>query len=121
MEITIAILGFLLHCFTAFALIYSYDEAKIWGDIEEPEQKSLRYFSLENEEMSHITELKTYEVEDYIKNVICSRYHHSLLIREIENYQSNCENSFFSWFFLQLFSLVLSSIIFVGIICSITY
>lgn len=104
MEILIAILAYLLHCFTAFALIYSHDEAKIWGDKEEPEQRMPRVSDLSEEER-----LSIYAIDDYVKNTICPKYHYFILKKEIEKYQSDCGEGLKHGFFLQLFSILLSA------------
>ena len=48
MEILLAILMFLLHCFTAFAFIYSYDKSDIKLDIENGENATIKMPKLED-------------------------------------------------------------------------
>lgn len=135
MEIIIALLSYVLHCFTAFSLIYSHDEAKIWGNENNEERNLPHVFDLDKEEISNISELPIYEINNYIKSKICPKYHYFLLIREVTKYQSDCDEGFKHGFFLQLFSLLLSaqmlvraelfecwpiSVLFVAAICTVS-
>ena len=115
MEILISVLAYLLHCFTAFALIYSHDKAKIWENEDESKRFSPNAFNLNKSEIQHISELQSYEINDYIRNTICPKYHHFILLREITHYQTDCDEGFKTGFFLQLFSLLLSAQILIKI------
>ena len=126
MEIFIAVLAYLLHCFTAFALIYSCDKAKIWGDGEEPklrmpslsdlEEKELLVFDKNDSDEEWEYKQRANEIihrnnnqqrQEYIEKVISPAHHYFLLKSEIQWYQSDCDEGFFRGFFLQLFSLML--------------
>lgn len=104
MEITIAILGYILHCFTAFALIYSHDEAKIWGEQEPPEQRVPKVSDLDEEDR-----LSIYAIDDYVEKTICPKYHYFILKKEIEHYQACYNDGLKNGFIIQLFSLLLSA------------
>lgn len=126
MEITIVILGYLLHCFTAFALMFSCDKAKIWGDTEEPKLHMPRLADLQEEERLKFDKNDTEEEwdrkqrtndsidwrsgmerQEYVEKVISPAYHYFMLKGEIEGLQSNCDDGFFPGLTLQLFSLLL--------------
>ena len=105
---SIAILAYLLHCYTAFILIYSHDKSTICEDKESPEQNHPHHFNLTEDEIQHLSESSAYKNKDYIENVLLPRYRYFILSKEIRHYQADCNNGFKNGFFLQLFSLLLS-------------
>ena len=128
MEIIVAVLGYILHCFTAFALIFSCDKAKIWGDGEEINLVMPKLDDIEEEEMKTFDKTDSDDIwehkqrinrsimlankkqrDKYIETVICPAHHYFLLSREIQWYQSDCDKGLSHGVFLQLFSIVLSA------------
>ena len=130
MEITIAILSYLLHCFTAFALIYAKDEAKIYGELNEyeiPKLKMPNLNDMQEEELIAFCENDTEEEKNrkmiinerieqknkekrqkYIDEVIKPATLYFSLLKEIKCYQSECRSGFYD-FLIQLFSILLCS------------
>ena len=106
MEILFIILIYIFHCFTAFSLIYSSDEAKIWGDGCE---KNLTMPTIDDWETKHPQEefdySWKYERKKYIEKTICSAHHYFLLRKEI--YYNQSVDNFTTGFILQLFSLTM--------------
>lgn len=111
MEITVAIFSYLLFCFVCFTLIYSDEKANIWSDKDVPQ---LCYFDLVKEEALRLKELDEFSIRCCIENKIGPRYHYFMLIREIEEYQSDYEYDI-SIVFLPLFFLLLIAKAIIGI------
>ncbi|MEE0944921.1 MAG: hypothetical protein UIM24_05690 [Clostridia bacterium] len=130
MEIVLAILAYLFHCFTAFSLIYSYDEAKIWGDIDKDECPKLHMPKLDELKENELLELceddseeekerkirinehrkkKNKELrQNYIDEKIKPAALYFPLLEEIDYYQSKYRSGF-TQFIIQIFSLLLCS------------
>ena len=106
MEILFVVFAYLLHCFTAFALIYSCDEAKIWGDVEEKKltMPNLDDFKIDETEWDY-----KHKRDEYIEKTICPAHHYFLLRRELQWYQSDCDKGLGYGLFLQIFSLIFLS------------
>lgn len=107
METLIAALAYLFHCFTAFALIYSCDKAKLWGELEEPVLNMPKLEEWESQQQINDNNVFFYEKrQEYIEKTICPAHHYFVLKKDIEWHQSDCDEGLFRSFFLQLFSLV---------------
>lgn len=126
----IAILMFLLHCFTAFAFIYSYDKADIKLDIENGENATIKMPKLEDlqeEELLIVSENDSVDEiarkqrvnegirrrnkeqrQKYIDDVINPAIRYFSLRKDIEYCQSEYR-SVLSPIIMQLFSLLCCS------------
>ena len=130
MEILLAILMFLLHCFTAFAFIYSYDKSDIKLDIENGENATIKMPKLEDlqeEELLIVSENDSVDEiarkqraneginrrnkeqrQKYIDDVINPAIRYFSLRKDIEYCQSKYRGVF-SPILVQLFSLLCCS------------
>ena len=118
MEISIAIVSFLFHCFTAFALIYACDKENIWGDIgdkkTEIQMPKIRDIEDEIEDKKDSYLFKDF-LQDFVDKKICPATKYFTLLNEIKNYQYDKGGTpeIIPSSILQIFTIGLSSIMLV--------
>lgn len=92
------IFSYVIHFFTAFVLMYSCDNAKLW------KSKDKYNISLFKPTVLNLNSENKYDINDYVSKVVCPSYHYFLLEKEIAEHQDH--DGLLPSLVIQAFSLI---------------